>query len=180
MTRSSNLVFPSNRDDPTLNCSIFLLKNLTTNACISLFNGLTVRLLYYHPFFCVDIMDAPDGSIEDPVTRLYRKNATLFKCLQITVSNWNSWTKEDVRHNLHGGNIFNHGDDRTCPVLDGIELQLARPRTYSVSTSFLDLQHVRIFPSYQRSRRAKISTLRAVTPHILMKYSWQARPNLLQ
>ena len=96
------------------------------------------------PFFCVDIMVAPD--IQDSVTKLYKKNAALFECLQVTVSNLKSWTKEDVRDNLHGGTIFNHGDDRTCPVLEGIELQLARPRTYSVSTFFLDLQHIRIFP----------------------------------
>ena len=75
----------------------------------------------------------PSGENERAIDTLYKNHTTLFRCLQVKVSKLQSWTVDDVRCNLENGTFFDHGSNRTCSILSGIEARMAQRRTYHVS-----------------------------------------------
>ncbi|KAG2049571.1 hypothetical protein BDR06DRAFT_704933 [Suillus hirtellus] len=71
-----------------------------------------------------------DKAIED----VLEKDEELFRHLQVTVTKLQSWTKQDIEHNLDGGTWLTHSQERPDSIAE-IEDRLSRARLYAVSTS---------------------------------------------
>jgi hypothetical protein len=74
------------------------------------------------------------GETERAIADLKTDFAELFSCLQITVSNLQRWTIQDVFNNLAGGELWGP-DVVDRPGVSVIEESLNEHRTYLVSIS---------------------------------------------
>ncbi|OJA12194.1 hypothetical protein AZE42_03936 [Rhizopogon vesiculosus] len=103
----------------------------------------------------VYIVIQPGGNpTQTAIADLEANHGDIFSCLQITVSNLQRWTMQDVENNLEGGRLWPPGDAGRPAAIVAIEESLARRRTFTVMDSQAqqnkDYQHAREYKTHFR------------------------------
>ncbi|KAG1784539.1 uncharacterized protein HD556DRAFT_1427453 [Suillus plorans] len=72
----------------------------------------------------------PEEEIDKAIEDVLEKDEELFRHLQVTVTKLQSWTKQDIEHNLDGGTWLTHSQERPDSITE-IEARLGRVRIYA-------------------------------------------------
>ncbi|KAG1763667.1 hypothetical protein EV702DRAFT_1051729 [Suillus placidus] len=80
-----------------------------------------------HVYLVIKLEEETDKAIEN----VRKKDEELFRHLQVTVAKLQSWTTQDVEHNLDGGTWLIDGQERPDSIAE-IEDRLGRARIYAV------------------------------------------------